>query len=351
MLIIRRAKNKTQYTKRYLSLSSNERMDLKSVQRCIKYILLYKEVVKSSLPQEMEDILQILVADFVSMQVAEVPTVAINRRPVYVKFDDVDEDICYNRYRFLKKDLWRLHQAFRLDQFNGWIICNTGTSIGNKFGTEEALLILLHRLAFPTRYVDMVAIYGREGTALSRIFNWMNNYIRTTFGHLIANNLDYWKDDLEEFTESIREKVLEKSEGAIHYPPGSYLLFGFIDDTTIRTCRPGGGPAEEGEYAERYSMLLQEAFYSGYKKHHGIKFQSVELPNGMCADLFGPKAYRESDVDLLTKSGLIDALAALTRDLPKQYSIYGDGVFPIVGNLISKHVGNTTREDRYVKAH
>ena len=127
MLIIRRAKNKTQYTKRYLSLSSNERMDLKSAQRCIKYILLYKEVVKSPLPQEMEDILQILVAEFVSMQVAEVPTVAINRRPVYVKFDDVDEDICYNRYRFLKKDLWRLHQAFRLDQFNGWIICNTGT--------------------------------------------------------------------------------------------------------------------------------------------------------------------------------------------------------------------------------
>jgi hypothetical protein len=66
--------------------------------------------------------------------------------------------------------------------------------------------------------------------------------------------------------------------------------------------------AEEGETAERNSQLLQEAFYGGYKKHHGIKFQSVELPNGMCADLFGPKSYRDSDVDLLTASGLVPAL-------------------------------------------
>jgi hypothetical protein len=65
----------------------------------------------------------------------------------------------------------------------------------------------------------------------------MNNYIR----HLIKNNWDFWKDDFDEFTECIRKKVVEKSEGAIDYPPGSYLVFGFIDDTTIRTCRPGVG--------------------------------------------------------------------------------------------------------------
>jgi hypothetical protein len=29
----------------------------------------------------------------------------------------------------------------------------------------------------------------------------------------------------------------------------------------------GGGPAEECENAERNSQLLQEALYSGYKKH------------------------------------------------------------------------------------
>ena len=96
-----------------------------------------------------------------------------------------------------------------------------------KYGTEEALLVLLQRLAFPTRFADMVSTYNRDITSLSRIFSWMNNYIRTRFGHLIKNNWDFWKDDFEEFAECIRKKVVEKSEGAIDYPPGSYLVFGF----------------------------------------------------------------------------------------------------------------------------
>ena len=37
----------------------------------------------------------------------------------------------------------------------------------------------------------------------------------------------------------------------------------------------------------------------------------------------------------------------LTRDLLKKYKIYGDGVFPNIGNIVSKHVGNTSREQRF----
>ena len=42
--------------------------------------------------------------------------------------------------------------------------------------------------------------------------------------------------------------------------------------------------------------------------------------------------------DVTTASGLVPALFEVTRG-GKQYAIYGDGVFPTVGNLISKHVG------------
>ena len=165
----------------------------------------------------------------------------------------------------------------------------------------------------------------------------MTNYIRTRIGDLIKNNWDFWKDDFEEFTECIRKKVVEKSEGAIDYPPFFTLCLG------LSMTRPFA-PADPAEDLLRKVRMLS-AFYSGYKKHHGIKFQSVELPNGMCADLFGPKSYRESDVDLLTASGLVPALFEVTRG-GKQYAIYGDGVFSTVGNLISKHVGNTDRADR-----
>ena len=146
------------------------------------------------------------------MKMIDVPEPAvINRRPVALTFDDVNEDTCYNRYRFLKPDLRRLHKALKLDEFgDGYIRVRSPAHPSKycKFGTEEALLILLQRLAFPTRFADMVSIYNRDINSLSKIFNWMNNYIRTRFGHLIKNNWDFWKDDFEEFAECIRKKVV-----------------------------------------------------------------------------------------------------------------------------------------------
>ena len=60
--------------------------------------------------------------------------------------------------------------------------------------------------------------------------------------------------------------------------------------------------------------------------------------------------HREADTDLLGDSGLIEQMYELTIDLLKKYKIYGDGVFPNIGNIVSKHVGNTTREDRFENA-
>ena len=48
---------------------------------------------------------------------------------------------------------------------------------------------------------------------------------------------------------------------------------------------------------------------------------------------------KEADTDLLQASGLIEQMEELTRDLIKKYKIYGDGVFP--------NIGNTTREQRF----
>jgi hypothetical protein len=95
------------------------------------------------------------------MKVVDVPEPVINRTPVALTFNDVDEDTCYNRYRFLKPDLRRLHKALKLDEFeDGYIRVGSPASPSkyNKYGTEEALLIFLHRLAFPTRLADMVSL-------------------------------------------------------------------------------------------------------------------------------------------------------------------------------------------------
>jgi len=143
----------------------------------------------------------------------------------------------------------------------------------------------------------------------------MNNYIRTQHGHLVTSNLGHWKTSLEIFSEAIRMKVHEKSGGQIHYDAGDYLVIGFIDDTMLRICRPGGGPVEEGINAEWYNNLIQQALFNGYKACHGIKFQTVELPNGMCGELYRPKSSREADTDLLRDSGMIEQMHELTSGL------------------------------------
>ena len=51
------------------------------------------------------------------------------------------------------------------------------------------------------------------------------------------------------------------------------FCFGFIDGTVRAISKPG----------ER-----QRVIYNGHKRIHGIKFQSVTLPNGLIGNMYGP---------------------------------------------------------------
>jgi hypothetical protein len=226
----------------------------------------------------------------------------------HLTIDEVSDSDCRARYLFTKEQLHRLHKALRLDRFPIVEMAN-----GSKFGSEEVLLIGLHRFVFPQRFFDMTAIYGRDWSALTRAFNWFCKYMRINFSYLIYDNCEYWKPEFEYFTECVRKKVEEKSDGNIQFDPGSYCVFGFVDDTVIKTTRPGGGPCEDGPNAARYNTLIQMAFYSGFKKHHGIKFQTLELPNGLCMDAFGPCSFRQNDLEVLGLSDLNNRLKVVPR--------------------------------------
>jgi len=97
------------------------------------------------------------------------------------------------------------------------------------------MLIFLHRAIHPIKFIDMERFYGHDVTALSRSFMWFSKFIRCKFQHLVNDSFDYWKPHLEDMTECIREKIREKSNGGLDYPPGSLCVFGFIDDSTIKT--------------------------------------------------------------------------------------------------------------------
>ena len=50
-------------------------------------------------------------------------------------------------------------------------------------------------------------------------------------------------------------------------------FFGFIDGTVRPISKPGQN---------------QHVVYNGHKRVHGVKFQSVALPNGIIGNMYGP---------------------------------------------------------------
>ena len=151
-----------------------------------------------------------------------------------------------------------------------------------------------------------VDVFGRDFTQWSRAFNWFVSHIIGHFAYLLMDNLKYWSRFFPDFADSIGKKLGEKYD--LHFDE-PFRVVGFYDCTVIGTCRPGGGPAEPGIGAARWTHLLQIAFYNGWKKKHGLKWLSLEAPNGMCMFLFGPMAFHHSDIDLLVGSDLNQKLA------------------------------------------
>lgn len=288
MVNLRKGPSKTSYVYRYQSLSSLEQMEQRRLTKGLCMVLCLQRKSGFEGDVVLPVVQKLLTAMYIKLMYGEAIPVRIRVRPVPKTIDSFTESQCYIRFMFTRDDLHRLHTVLGLDEFNGTVRMKNGS----KFGTEEILLLSLNRFVFPQKFGEMTTVYGRDWTALCRAFNWFCRFTRINHSKLVKKNLQYWKPMLEEFSEAIRVKIFEKSEGGINHAPGSIMIAMFIDDTMSRSCRPGGGPAEEGENATRFNTLIQQSFYSGYKKMHGFKYQSAELPNGMCADLFGPCSIR-----------------------------------------------------------
>lgn len=67
-------------------------------------------------------------------------------------------------HRFQKEDMERLLHALQLPAYYE---CVQRT----KYTGMEALMILLRRLVYPTRWCDLVPVFGRGEPQLSLIFN------------------------------------------------------------------------------------------------------------------------------------------------------------------------------------
>lgn len=218
----------------------------------------------------------------------------------FERFDlsDWDDSECNIELRFGKAELPLLLDAL---DFPDRFVCTQRTVCS----AMEGLCVLLKRLAFPCRYTDMVLRFGRNPTELCLIFNNVLDYVYDNHHHRLSS----WNQPF------LSQQMLQRYAQAI-YDQGAPLpnCFGFVDGTLRPIARP---------------KRNQRVVYNGHKRVHGIKFQSVVLPNGLIGNLNGPYEGRRHDSTMLYQSGLLVDLQRNAWANGQPLCIYGDPAYPL----------------------
>jgi hypothetical protein len=98
----------------------------------------------------------------------------------------------------------------------------------------EGLCIVLRRLAFPSRWMDLVPVFGRQKGTLSRIFLHTMTLLMSTWGHLLNFNPVHFVHRLPFWARSIARKG----------SPHMMNIVLFLDGTLRETTRPGPSPTK-----------------------------------------------------------------------------------------------------------
>jgi hypothetical protein len=185
--------------------------------------------------------------------------------------------------------------------------------------------------------VSWVTVFGWDQPRCSTAFRIFLSHMMDNWLQLINNRFNFWTKYYGLFAEAIRRKIVSLGDQrhTSAYADGGFNIFGFIDNKCVSTCRPGGGPASDGVGAARNDPLLQRAFYNGWKHHHGLKWQTVDLPNGMNYHVWGPVSLRHNDLYTYGLSDINNIIANSQAGNALQYRIYGDSAYAV---LIESHM-------------
>ena len=104
-------------------------------------------------------------------------------------------------FRFSKEDIPRLAEVLRLpNKFTGYQ--------GTKCDSIEGLCLLLRRLAYPCRYVDLIPLFGLAKQEISIISNLVLDAIYSVHRHLLKTFTAPWTSprNLAAYCEAIHDK-------------------------------------------------------------------------------------------------------------------------------------------------
>jgi hypothetical protein len=281
--------------------------------------------------------------------------------PRDLRINDLSDPEAHRLTRFYTAQLRQLYKHFG---FRRWAREQNGNNVDEerlKFYTghrnqrnvqccyrvhpEEAFLFMMMKIATGLDNHSLVDNhFGGDYARWSYIYGETLKYVDVRYANIIGhqglaryvNQFPEFHAAIERFCETPRAR--EELNGDWSWIPGLEFLpldiFGFIDNSIDRISVPCSGPRGDYIGAARKAAYedTQRAFYTGYKKYHGLKYETILLPNGLCT-LFGPVSARHSDLGMLLMSSVNTFLTNLQNGLfadagmPVFYGVLGDSAY------------------------
>ena len=257
---------------------------------------------------------------------------------------------------FSVSQLERLYRCFGLRQYvlgniDRVILVGKGTFRPNgsehcyRFEPEELFLFTLTKCKTGESNTSLIDNwFGGDYSRWSYGYRWMLKYLDRRYeGILGYAGILRFLPEFPRFRDAIdrylrKDKVYRDNNGVETIYPGlngsPFNICGLIDCSIDATRAPFSGPADDCEGAPRRPEYhaAQESIWSGWKKLHGIKVETVFFPNGLTC-LFGPVSCRSNDRGTLNLSGLDTFLEMIQAGLPLNLVcwLFGDSAYR--GNL------------------
>ncbi|KAF4040513.1 DDE superfamily endonuclease [Phytophthora infestans] len=164
---------------------------------------------------------------------------------------------------------------------------------GDRFSATEAVCLLLERLSYPRTLEDLQARYDRFKSALCRMTIYMIHHILKAAKKQILFSRTTTAERLRNYVQAFKRRGV----------PDELRVWSIIDVKKVANCRPTHD---------------QQAQFSGHKKYHCFKYQTLEAPDDG----------RRGDGYILRASNLLPFLDGHDVIRRNEYLVFPDSAYP-----------------------
>lgn len=157
---------------------------------------------------------------------------------------------------------------------------------------------------------------------MSREFGWHQTMISRIISRMMEVLINQYNDFIT-FWPGINQHAVRRYADIVTARRDAVTnIWACIDGTVRFVCKP---------------RVMQRASYSGHKKRHGQKYQSVTAPDGLCISLMGAEGGNRNDSLILTDSGLIQRLQPFIDQNGERFYMYGDSAYSAHHDVLSPY--------------